>query len=111
MRKLARTNTDNFLVSRIWSEIVSGILANADLVVTRAYGLQLVGKRLDIETVDQLVPLVNVHLQFEILAFPISQVMRHYSPFGFGHPGCALRVRGYLQSQTEQRQKKDGSNP
>jgi hypothetical protein len=51
MRKLARTDTDNFLVSRIWSEIVSGILANADLVVTRAYGLQLVGKRLDIETV------------------------------------------------------------
>ena len=73
-------------VPAVRSQIIAGVLADRDQVVTSADRLELIGQSLGVEGVNEPVPTVDAHLGRLAVGDPVGQVVRHHAPLRFAQP-------------------------
>src|SRR6185437_4951300 len=81
-----RLNSGNFVVGRIRREIVTGVLADRNLVIRRTCRGDLLRKPFYVEAVDQTIPLFDIHGDVMSLRLPVGEVVTHKAPLRGPHP-------------------------
>ncbi len=90
--ELAGLYADDAVIDGIRSEIVAGVLPDADLIMSCADLTKALGHTFHVEPVDKFVPQGGSHVEMMDAGLPVGQKVSHDTPAvtRVTHPGSAL---------------------